>query len=84
LNVHAVNFDIGARTKFHTHNREQVIIAFAGIGAQATEEGESVIKVGDVVYFPAGEKHWHGATKDSEFTQLSIFAGDRESRWLED
>jgi quercetin dioxygenase-like cupin family protein len=84
LNAHVVNFDIGARTKFHTHSREQMIIAFAGTGTQATEEEESVVKVGDVIHIPAGEKHWHGATKESEFSQLSVFAGDRESKWLED
>jgi quercetin dioxygenase-like cupin family protein len=27
---------------------------------------------GMAVYIPAGEKHWHGATKKSSFSHLSI------------
>ena len=38
----------------------------------ATEDEEIVVGVGDVVFFPEDEKHWHGATKDSEFSHLSI------------
>jgi quercetin dioxygenase-like cupin family protein len=30
------------------------------------------IHVGDVVWFPAGEKHWHGATPTSAMTHIAI------------
>ena len=84
IHLHVLNFAKGARTKFHTHNQEQMIIGYTGIGIQATEEGMSVVKAGDVIYFPAGEKHWHGASNESDFTQLSIFSGGRETHWIED
>jgi len=28
--------------------------------------------VGDVIHIPAGERHWHGATDDSEFAHIVI------------
>lgn len=30
------------------------------------------LKPGSVVEIPAGVKHWHGSTKDSEFTHIAI------------
>ena len=82
VNVHLVYFPKGTRNRLHWHNREQVIIAVSGIGIQATKGGENVVKTGNLIYIPAGEAHWHGATKDSEFSQYSIFGGDRESHWV--
>lgn len=40
---------------------------------------------GDVVYIEPGVKHWHGATKDSWFSHLSIeVPGENTSNeWLE-
>ena len=38
----------------------------------ATEKEEKIVTTGDIVLFPAGEKHWHGATKDSEFSHIFI------------
>ena len=89
LSVRTLIFNKGARCIFHSHTSDQIAIAFAGIGIQATEEGETVVKVGDVVHFLPGEKHWHGATKESDFTQVVVTygagEGDRETYWyLED
>ena len=67
LSVNIVNFGKGVRNKFHSHDGDQVLIIIAGKGIVATEEEEKVVKTGEVVLFPAGEKHWHGATEDSEF-----------------
>ena len=30
------------------------------------------IRAGDVVWFPAGEKHWHGAAPDQAMTHTAI------------
>ncbi len=30
------------------------------------------IRPGDVVWFPAGEKHWHGATTTTAMTHIAI------------
>ncbi len=63
----------GIRNKFHAHDAEQVLIVTEGRGIVATEDKESVVAVGDVVLIPAGEKHWHGATEDSEFSHIYFF-----------
>jgi quercetin dioxygenase-like cupin family protein len=67
-----INFGKGSRTKWHTHSTYQLLVVTAGKGMVATEDEEIVVGVGDVVFFPEDEKHWHGATKDSEFSHLSI------------
>ena len=67
-----VNFGKGVRNKFHKHDGDQVLVITAGKGVVATEKEERVVTVGEVVLFPAGEKHWHGATKDSEFSHLVV------------
>jgi quercetin dioxygenase-like cupin family protein len=70
--VNVVNFGKGVRNKFHSHDYEQVLIVTAGEGIIATEEEEKVIAAGDVIFIPANEVHWHGATADSEFSHIYI------------
>jgi len=70
--ISIVNFGKGVRNKFHMHDGDQLLIISAGKGMVATEKEEKVVTVGDMVLFPAGEKHWHGATKDSEFSHIVI------------
>jgi quercetin dioxygenase-like cupin family protein len=31
-----------------------------------------VIRLGDLVWFPPGEKHWHGATSTTGMTHIGI------------
>jgi quercetin dioxygenase-like cupin family protein len=71
-NFNVVNFGKGVRNKFHAHDHEQILIVTAGKGIIATEEVEKMITVGDIVLIPAGEKHWHGATEDSEFAHIFV------------
>lgn len=68
-----VSFGKGVRNKFHTHDAEQVLIVTEGRGIVATEDEEIVVSVGDVVLIPIGEKHWHGATEDSQFSHIYFF-----------
>ena len=82
--VNIVNFGRGVRNKFHTHDCDQVLIVTAGTGIVATEEEERVVTVGDVILFPAGEKHWHGATKDSEFSHIFVSRAGSKTTQLED
>jgi len=84
LRVSIVNFGKGVKNKFHQHDRDQVLIITAGRGLVATEEEEKMVTVGEVVLFPAGEKHWHGATKDSEFSHLVVTRVDSKTTQLED
>ena len=72
LRVGIVNFGKGVRNKFHSHDGDQVLIVSAGKGIVATENEKKEVTVGDIVFFPAGEKHWHGAVKDSEFSHIVI------------
>jgi quercetin dioxygenase-like cupin family protein len=38
--------------------------------------------VGDVVYIPAEEKHWYGATPDSSFSHIALTAkGSTTTQW---
>ncbi len=84
LRVSIVNFGKGVRNKFHTHDVDQVLIVTAGKGLAATEKGEKVVTVGEVILFPAGEKHWHGATKDFEFSHIVITRVGGKTTQLED
>lgn len=69
----SVSFEPGARTAWHTHPLGQTIVVTEGHG-WAQHEGGPVedIGPGDVVWFPPGEKHWHGATATSAMTHIAI------------
>jgi quercetin dioxygenase-like cupin family protein len=69
----SVTFEPGARTAWHTHPLGQTLIVTAGCG-QVQSGGETVEKIrpGDVVWCPAGEKHWHGATATTAMTHIAI------------
>ena len=84
FNMSNVNFSRGARNKFHTHSSDQVLLVTSGTGIVATEDGENVVTVGDLVHIPAGEKHWHGATKDSAFSHISLTQVGSTGQQLED
>ena len=71
--MHVVNFGRGVRLKFHAHDSEQVLIVTAGKGIVATESEERLVVPGDIIFIPAGEKHWHGATSDSELSHIFIY-----------
>lgn len=79
-----VNFGRGIRNKFHTHDNEQILIVTEGKGIVATDEEEIVVGPGDVIYIPAGEKHWHGATKDTTFSHLYVWTPETKTTQLED
>ena len=84
FNVNVVNFGKGIRNKFHSHDSEQVLIITSGKGYIATETEKIEITIGDVVLIPAGEKHWHGATEDSEFSHIYVSRLGTELTQLED
>lgn len=68
-----VTFEPGARTAWHTHPLGQTLVVTAGCG-WAQREGGPVepIHPGDVVWFPPGEKHWHGATATTAVSHIAI------------
>jgi quercetin dioxygenase-like cupin family protein len=69
----SVTFEPGARTAWHTHPLGQTLIVTAGCGWAQREDGPvEAIRPGDVVWFPPGEKHWHGATATTAMTHFAI------------
>ena len=68
-----VTFEPGARTAWHTHPLGQHLIVTAGRGWAQRERGPvEEIRPGDVIWFPPGEKHWHGATTTTAITHIAI------------
>ncbi len=68
-----VTFEPGARTAWHTHPLGQTLIVTAGCGlAQRWDGPIEEIHPGDVIWFPPGEKHWHGATATTAMTHIAI------------
>ncbi|HEX6962355.1 MAG TPA: cupin domain-containing protein [Lacipirellula sp.] len=69
----SVSFEPGARTAWHTHPLGQTLVVTAGRGwAQRLGGPVQEIRAGDVVWFPPGEKHWHGATATTAMTHIAI------------
>ena len=69
----SVTFEPGARTAWHTHPLGQTLIVTAGSGrAQRWGGPIEEIRLGDVVWFGPGEKHWHGATATTGMTHIAI------------
>jgi quercetin dioxygenase-like cupin family protein len=69
----SVTFEPGARTAWHTHPLGQTLIVTAGSGlAQRWGGATEAIRPGDVVWFPPGEKHWHGASPITAMTHIAI------------
>ncbi|MDE2590974.1 MAG: cupin domain-containing protein [Patescibacteria group bacterium] len=69
----SVTFEPGARTAWHTHPLGQTLIITAGCGL-VQRDGKPIeeVRPGDVVWFPSGEKHWHGATPITAMTHIAI------------
>ena len=68
-----VTFEPGARTAWHTHPLGQTLIVVSGCGWAQREGGPiEEIRPGDVVWFPPGEKHWHGAAPNNAMTHIAM------------
>jgi quercetin dioxygenase-like cupin family protein len=81
-----VTFQPGARTSWHTHPLGQTLIVTAGEGLAQAEGGPVVrLRPGDVVWFPPGERHWHGAAPGTAMTHIAVQAAQdgRTVDWLE-
>ena len=82
----SVTFEPGARTAWHTHQLGQTLIVTAGCGrAQRWGGPIEEIRPGDVVWFPPGEKHWHGAAPTAAMTHIAIQENldGKTADWLE-
>ncbi len=86
VNGATVTFEPGARTAWHTHPLGQTLIVTFGRGLVQREGGPvEEIRPGDVVWFPPGVKHWHGASPRTAMTHIAIQEAldGRVVEWLE-
>ena len=68
-----VTFESGGRTNWHTHPLGQTLYVIAGEGRFQTEgQPVRVLKQGDTVWIPPGEKHWHGASPTTAMSHIAI------------
>ncbi|MDQ6436476.1 cupin domain-containing protein [Mesorhizobium sp. LHD-90] len=73
LRALTVAFEPGARTAWHTHPLGQTLYVVSGAGrAQVWGEPIREIRAGDTVFFPPGEKHWHGAGPKTAMTHIAM------------
>ena len=75
-----------ARTAWHTHPLGQTLIVTSGLGwAQRWGGPIEEIRPGDVIWFPPGEKHWHGATPTTAMTHIAIreALNGKPADWME-
>ena len=82
----SVTFEPGARTAWHTHPLGQTLIVTAGCGrAQRWGGPVEEMRAGDVVWFPPGEKHWHGAGLTTGMTHIAIVEqlDGKSADWME-
>jgi quercetin dioxygenase-like cupin family protein len=82
----SVTFEPGARTAWHTHPLGQTLIVMSGLGwVQRWGGPKEEIRPGDVVWFPPGEKHWHGAAASTAMTHIAIVEqlNGKSADWME-
>lgn len=72
VTVLLVRFAPGGRNVFHRHTFDQVLYVTEGEGIVASETEEHIVRAGDTIVIPAGERHWHGATDATSMAHLAI------------
>jgi quercetin dioxygenase-like cupin family protein len=83
VTINTVNFTPCARTYWHRHDQGQVLMVLAGQGLIQAEGGPvRILRAGDVVWAPPGERHWHGGGLDSYMTHIAISLGP--THWEEE
>ena len=79
LSIGLVRFTPGARTAWHTHEIGQTLYATEGEGrVQTRGEAVTTTRAGEVVFIPANEWHWHGASPGNFMTHLAVTEGNTE------
>ena len=84
-----VTFEPGCRNHWHVHHASrgggQILLCTDGRGwYQEWDQEARALRPGEVVYIPAGKKHWHGAAQDSWFSHVALEAPgeDCSTEWL--
>jgi quercetin dioxygenase-like cupin family protein len=77
--VNDVFFPPCARTHWHSHEHGQLLFVTHGLGlVQVKGEDAAWIGPSDVIYFPAGEEHWHGAGPETYLVHTAISLGQTD------
>ncbi len=71
-----VRFPRGVRRPWSAHTQDQYAWIISGRGIIASEDSETKLGPGNLVFIPANTMHQHGASDESDMTQLSIIGGD--------
>jgi quercetin dioxygenase-like cupin family protein len=75
-------YEPGARSHWHIHTGEQVLVVVEGSGLLQWESTPArSLRPGDWVYVEPGVRHWHGAATESVFSHLAMTARG-EVEWL--
>jgi len=77
VTINTVTFLPGSRTFWHSHETGQILQVTAGEGWVCSDGGvPQVLRIGDTVWVPPGERHWHGATTDSYLVHVATSLGE--------
>ncbi|MFN2561136.1 MAG: cupin domain-containing protein [Jatrophihabitans sp.] len=78
-----LSYDPGARSFWHVHDQEQVIVGVFGAGLVSWEglDAPQLLETGDWWHVTPGVPHWHGATPHGPFAHLAVTAGGA-THWL--
>ncbi|MBV9507166.1 MAG: cupin domain-containing protein [Acidobacteriia bacterium] len=82
-NIAHFRFEPGSRTKWHSHERGQIILVEEGVCRSQVKGGPVLeLHAGETTYAPAGVVHWHGAGPDQGCVQYNISRGG--ITWMEE
>jgi 4-carboxymuconolactone decarboxylase len=78
-----VRFQPKARTNWHKHTGEQILIVVEG-SCFVKREGQApvILREGEAVALPGNERHWHGAVGDSVGCHLAL-NNKLKTEWFE-
>lgn len=76
-------FEAGARTKWHSHERGQIILTEEGVCRTQVKGGPVMeLHAGDAIFTPPGAVHWHGAAPGQSCVQYNVTRGG--VMWLDE
>jgi 4-carboxymuconolactone decarboxylase len=77
-----IKFEPGARTRWHIHEKGQLVFVMEGVGLEQQKGGPvRELHAGDAIWCPPGVAHWHGAAPDQAGAQYNITRGGIQ--WLD-
>ncbi len=77
----AVWFSAGARTRPHIHDVDQVLHVLEGTCAYGDENGVTLVHTGEIITVPKEVWHWHGATPREPMMHISIRKMGNHTNW---